>query len=335
MRVLSVAFPFAPVSPDAAGGAEQVLSLVERALVARGHESFVLASPDSCTAGQLLPLDVSGERAQVYARLRERLVAARERLRPDVIHLHGLDFSEYLPPESATPLLATLHMARALYPESVFSSARRDLTLQCVSETQKRTVGDAVCIPNGVALEDFAPARRRGGFAAILGRVCPEKGFDLAIEAAREADVPLLMAGRVFPYAAHEAYYARAIAPALDARVRFLGPVGRRARRRLLRSARCLLVPSLCEETSSLVAMEALASGTPVVAFARGALSEVIEHGRTGFLVRDTHEMAQAIHAVDTLDPAVCRETACARFSRERMVDAYLATYDRLAHAAH
>ena len=171
----------------------------------------------------------------------------------------------------------------------------------------------------------------RRDYAAALGRICPEKGFHLALDAARTAGVSLLLAGAVFRYAAHEAYFAREIAPRLDHRRRFLGPLGFVAKRRLLGAARCLLVPSLVAETGSLVAMEALACGTPVIAFPNGALADVVEHGVTGFLVRDEHEMAEAIGQAGSLDREACRAAARERFSAARMVGQYLDLYRRLA----
>jgi glycosyltransferase involved in cell wall biosynthesis len=126
---------------------------------------------------------------------------------------------------------------------------------------------------------------RKSCFALILGRVCREKGFDDALEASRRADIPLLLAGAVFPYADHQAFFRDHIAPRLDRRRRWIGAVAGRSKQRLLAKARCLLVPSKVPETSSLVAMEALAAGTPVVAYRTGALPEIVEDGRTGLLV--------------------------------------------------
>jgi glycosyltransferase involved in cell wall biosynthesis len=140
----------------------------------------------------------------------------------------------------------------------------------------------------------------------------------------------MVLAGQVYAYKAHEEYFSKEIRPRLDRRRRFIGPVGFSAKRRLLAGARCLLVPSLVEETSCLVAMEALAAGTPVVAFRTGALPEIVEHGRTGYIVSDAEEMAEAIRMAGKLDAEECRQAAQTRFSAEAMVQRYLETYDRL-----
>jgi len=164
-----------------------------------------------------------------------------------------------------------------------------------------------------------------------LGRICPEKGFHIALEAARRARVPLYIGGQVFPYEAHQRFFATELVPRLCSPHRFLGPVNRARKQRLLAAARCLLVPSLVPETSSLVAMEALSCGTPVIAFRKGALSEIVEDGKTGFLVEHEKEMAEAIHATTSLDPRLCREIARRRFSVARMTEQYLALYHKLA----
>ncbi len=119
--------------------------------------------------------------------------------------------------------------------------------------------------------------------------------------------------------------------PRLDARRRFVGPAGFARKRRLLTAARCLLVPSLAPETSSLVAREALACGTPVIGFPHGALPDTIEHGRTGFLVDSVDGMADAIGLARGLDAALCRRVAAERFSLGRMTARYFALYRRLA----
>ena len=134
-----------------------------------------------------------------------------------------------------------------------------------------------------------------------------------------------------FAYPIHEQYFQSEIVPLLDPLRRFIGPIGATLRSQLLLSARCLLVPSVVQETSSLVAMEALSCGTPVIAFPSGALAEIVEHGRTGFLVNDEFEMADAIRRAHEIDSEVCRQTATQRFSFDRTAEKYLELYEKLA----
>jgi glycosyltransferase involved in cell wall biosynthesis len=340
LTILSVAYPFAPVGPDAVGGAEQVLSALDHALVAAGHRSLVVAREGSVVAGSLLPVRgiTSGEidatgRAAVHADVQRIVAAAAEGA--DLVHLHGLDFDAYLQPPGP-PALITLHLPPAWYPGSALAPRRPRTWFNCVSSSQQRACprGTSMVptIPNGVPVEALGAARHAcRGYAVMLGRICPEKGQHLALQAAHAAGVTLLLGGEVYGYKEHRAYFEDDVRPLLDARRRYLGPVGFARKRRLLAAARCLLVPSLAAETSSLVTMEALACGTPVIAFPAGALPEIVENGRTGFLVEGVERMAAAIHEASAIDRALCRQTAIDRFSARRMTDAYLALYQRLA----
>ena len=183
-------------------------------------------------------------------------------------------------------------------------------------------------LENGVSSDLFRHRGiRKGQFAAALGRICPEKGFHLALRACRQAHTPMLLAGKVYPFREHQAYFAEEIVPELDLQRRYIGPVAILGKCRLLSAASCLIVPSLAPETSSLVAREALACGTPVVAFANGALPEVVQDGETGFLVRDADDLPDAIRACQSLDSEKCRRVALQRFSPDRMVENYIVTY--------
>lgn len=341
LTILSLAFPLAPVGPDAVGGAEQVLSALDRALTEAGHRSVVVACAGSEVAGELVAIPAPPAEIDEAARARAQAAAraatmAVLRSRPvDLVHLHGIDFSACLPPPGP-PALVTLHLPPAWYPAGALSPARPDTWLHCVSEAQHAACPPSprllAPIPNGVPVEALgAVRRRRCSYALMLGRICPEKGQHLALDAARAAGAPLLIGGAVFPYPYHQDYFAREVAPRLDRRRRHLGPVGFDRKRRLLAGARCLLAPSLAPETSSLVAMEAAACGTPVIAFPAGALAGIVEHGRTGFLVEDVAAMAEAIGRAGEIDPEECRRVARARFDLGNSVAAYLALYRRLS----
>jgi glycosyltransferase involved in cell wall biosynthesis len=340
LTILNVAYPLALVGPDAVGGAEQVLTQLDAALTRAGHRSLVIAGEGSTTHGTLLatppchgPLN-DHTRREAAEHHRNAIARALQHWPVDVVHLHGVDFSAYLPPPGV-PVLATLHLPPEWYPREIFRLERPRTHLQCVSAVQRRACpASPLLLPeieNGVP-QEFSTARHaKGRFALSLGRVCPEKGFHLALQAAARVHTPLLLAGKVFRYAAHERYFEQEIVPRLDRWRRFLGPVGLKRKRRLLAAARCLVAPSLVPETSSLAAMEALACGTPVVAFPAGALAEIVEHGKTGFLVKNESELAEAIHRAGSLEPEACRQSARRRFTTERMVQQYFALYRQMA----
>lgn len=343
LTIVSVAYPFAPVGPDAVGGAEQVLSMVDEAIVAAGHRSVVIACEGSACAGELVTVPrVTGHiDAPVRQTMYELVARTLDRVVRDtganLVHAHGVDFHAYLPTRSV-PVLATLHLPLSYYPPHALLPARTRTWLNGVSSSQMRAappdmprVGE---VPNGIRLETYAPChgpKRR--YAMCIGRICPEKGFDLAIEAAQRASAPLLLAGRAFAYDEHERHFRADIAPRLRAGCRFIGPVGPARKRFLLARARCLLVPSRVAETSSLVAMEALACGTPVIALRAGALPDIVDHGRTGWIVDDVDDMVRAIRSVDDIDRRACRSAAEQRFSAAAMTRRYLELYSRLTAA--
>lgn len=417
--ILSVAFPFAAVGDGAVGGAEVVLTTLERELVARGWGSVVVARAGSVPAGELVGTEVpegvitDEVREVVTARHQAGIDRALARGGVDLVHMHGIDFANYRVP-AGVPVLVTLHLPPGWYPEGIWG-ARPGVRMVCVSEAQRRSCPEGVrealgVVGNGVAVEekgekeeeeqvpfgnreqkgeskkqvpygndnqngegnderggrgDFtasavgglrpthgggaamngAPGLRwlveesrdgGGGYAVMLSRICPEKNLHAGLDAARLAGVEVVLAGETFPYEAHLRYFEEEIRPRLGAgggsgtAARLMGAVGGVEKGRLLRGARCLLLPTMAPETSSLVAMEAAACGTPVVAYRSGAVPEVVEDGVTGFLVDGLEEMARAIGRVGEIDRQVCRRVARERFSLGRMVDGYLAVYEEM-----
>jgi glycosyltransferase involved in cell wall biosynthesis len=327
LTILHVGYPFAPIGPDAAGGAEQVLTLLHEGLTRRGLRSIALEGerPDEPVSEML--------RARVHLQYRRRIEAALREQQVDIVHMHGIDCADYLPPP-CVPTLITLHLPIGWYPPGLIEQERASVYFNCVSESQARRAPPSrrmlPPVANGIDVAFYSSEWVKDRFAIALGRICPEKGFHHALNAAQAAGIRLALAGEVFPYPDHMKYFHDEIAPRLDSQRSFLGPIGKHRKRVLLGTAFCTLIPSLAAETSCLVAMESLASGTPVIAFPSGALPDLIDHGVTGFLAADEREMAVAIGLARDLDPDTCRRVARERFSADGMVEGYISLYRRM-----
>ena len=336
MTILSVAYPLLPVSSGSAGGAEQILYILDRGLVRSGHRSLVIATEGSETAGELIATPTAhGEITdeQRLAAQRQHLLRINQALndhKVDLIHFHGLDFNTYLPAHPVAKL-ATLHLPPSWYPAAVFEYT--ELQLNCVSQSQAAAWPGKTrppVVPNGIDVEQYRSAFADRKYLLWMGRICPEKGVHIALEVAHRAGLPAIIAGPVHPFQDHRVYFSNSVQPLLDDQRRYVGPVGLQQKRELLAGAKCLLVPSLVAETSSLVAMEAISSGAPVIAFRSGALPEVVDHGVTGFIVDSAEEMLAALERLGEISPEECREVACRRFDSARMVEDYLKLYASL-----
>lgn len=343
MTVLSIAFAFAPVGPYGVGGAEKTLSELDTALVAEGHRSLVAACAGSLVAGELFAAPMpertlinEADRRWYRWRFQAAIDRALSKYSVDLIHIHGMDFDEHVLPEEI-PALVTLHSPVARYRHEAWVRQSGGTHFQCVSETQRRDcptlLGNVSVIENGVALPEGDIHRKREDFAVAIGRICPEKNVHEALEAGTLSGMRVLVGGHLFRFQEHGEYFHNQVEPLLGqegVKHSFLGPLECGRRQRLLARASCLLQPSLAPEVSSLVAMEALAAGTPVIAYRSGALTEIVEDGVTGFLVDTVDEMAEAIRHLDRISHQACRAAAEQRFSRDRMVRDYFDLYGAL-----
>lgn len=337
--ILSVAFPFARVSEKTAGGAEQILKVLDKAVIMSGNQSVVLAQKGSSVNGELIEFDSECgmidelNKKEIYKKYRSMLTDIIREKKIDLIHFHGLDFDEYFPSGQFSSLV-TLHLPVEWYKDKCFSIS--GIHFNCVSSFQfnsweKRIIGRVSVIENGVNIPEKGPCRKAGTYTLSMGRICPEKGFHLAIEASKRANKPFVLAGRVYPYKDHIDYFQKKILPAINSNeCLFMGEAGTEEKEWLFNHAHCLLVPSLVDETSSLVAMEAMANGVPVIAFKAGALNEIIKNGENGYLVSDEKEMAETILEIEKIDPERCHNIACENYSLTRMTSQYLQLYEEI-----
>jgi glycosyltransferase involved in cell wall biosynthesis len=355
-RVLYVAYPLLTVSCESAGGAEQVLWTLEREVTGRGARTTVAASAGSQVSGELFATGEPCSQPDDYERRRveheDRVVElvrqrAREGKSFDLVHDMSGSFWQRAA-EIDVPVLATLHLPRSFYSAQSFENVPANVSFNCVSQSQARSFSDLAnmigVVPNGIALEKFGlnsaedaqqgSADRKG--LLWLGRICEEKAPHLALEIAERAGLPITIVGQVYPFSYHQQYFEREVAPRLKAvpNATFIASPSFEIKRKLLQEAQALLITSLAEETSSLVAMEAAASGTPVIAFRRGALPEVVKDGVTGFVVDDIGGAVEACSRIDTISNAACKAHAKENFSSAKMADGYAQLYARILKSA-
>ena len=347
LRVLYIAYPLLPVTEHSAGGAEQVLWTLEREMQARGHSTTVVACSGSQVAGVLFASGEPAERLdQFEARSEQQTRLVMEWLESgaaaqfDVVHDMSGSFWQHAS-GIGLPVLATLHLPRSLYKHIDFSVIPESVSFNCVSHSQTREFVDLPrmlnVVPNGIALDLFSSATvplREREYCLWLGRICEEKGTHTALDVAHAAGAKFIVAGTVYPFLYHQKYFAREVIPRLKRagnRAKYVERPTFLEKQDLIRHARALLITSEINETSSLVAMEAAACGTPVVALRRGALEEVISEGVTGFLVEQSQEMISVLPQIDQIVPEKCRSYAAEHYSEAQMADGYLGLYSRIA----
>ncbi|HWR16564.1 MAG TPA: glycosyltransferase [Terriglobales bacterium] len=344
-RILYVAYPLLPVSHESCGGAEQMLSVLEDEMARRGHYTSVAACAGSQARGSVMvtgaetvePDRFSTRNAEHHARILEFLNSPQHHALPfDLIHDKSGSFWPRAA-ESEIPVLATLHLPRHFYSEEVFRKVPKNVMFNCVSAAQYRSFQNVLhvigVIENGIHVHRFPFITEKQDYLLWLGRVCEEKGPHLAIEVARRTGLPLVMAGQVYPFSYHQTFYNAKIRPhlaSLHPTISFRETPTFQTKARLLSRARALLVPSLVNETSSLVAMEAMVCGTPVIGFRRGALPEVVIDRLTGFIVDDVDQMVEAVWNADQINAHACRTHVESNYSSTRMAAQYEELYERI-----
>jgi len=344
LRILYVGYPLLTVSEESAGGAEQMLWALEQEMFLSGAITTVAASAGSRVAGELYETGAACTRPDDFDRRnREHQEAIVELVklraqegRPfDLIHDKSGSFWS-CGARVETPILATLHLPRHFYQSGVFEEIAPNVTFNCVSESQAVSFRDLkqmrFVVPNGISMNGFRANRRECRGLLWLGRICEEKAPHIALEIAARAGLPITVAGQVYPFSYHQKYFEREVLPRLrqESQSRFVEAPSADLKRRLLSEAQALLITSQVDETSSLVAMEAAACGTPVIAFRRGALPEIIRHGVTGFIVNDPLEAIEKLARLGEFDSQTCVHHARENFSSRDMAKQYSRVYEEI-----
>jgi glycosyltransferase involved in cell wall biosynthesis len=348
LRIAQLAPPFETVPPAAYGGTERVVSTLTEELVRRGHDVTLFASADSRTSARLVPIvdkalwhsdppdnDFGIHQAAIFSRIYDEIDGF------DVLHSH-LDYHGFLLPlQPEHPMVSTMHGRLDLPSLWPMYRAFADLPLVSISNAQRRPLAFAnwvATVHHGIDLDQFTYNPRSGRYLAFLGRISPEKGLDVAIRVARRAGLPLLIAARPpLPFDQqpdvrrdHE-YFKQVIQPLLaEPGVELIGEVGGAQKDEFLRNAAALLFPIQWPEPFGLVMPEALACGTPVLAFREGSVPEVLTDGVTGFVCDFEDEMVRAVERIPELDRWRCRVEVEQRFSPAAMAAAYENVYARL-----
>jgi glycosyltransferase involved in cell wall biosynthesis len=340
MKIAQVAPLFESVPPKYYGGTERVVSYLTEELVRQGHHVTLFASGDSVTQAQLVPSCPHSLRLdkQCVDQLAHHIVLLEQVFRQanafDLIHFH-IDYLHFpLSARQHIPHVTTLH-GRLDIPDLVpVYEMFPTMPMTSISEAQRAPLSWLNwqgTVYHGLPEDLYTFRDTPGTYLAFLGRISPEKGVDHAITIAQRAGMPLKIAAKVDQ--ADSEYFRKVVQPLLDdPQVQYVGEVGEGHKDDFLGQAYALLFPIEWPEPFGLVMIEALACGTPVIAYRRGAVPEVLEDGVTGYIVDGIEDAVQAVAQVSAISRTRCREVFEKRFSASRMARDYLRIYRRLLH---
>ena len=348
LHVAVLAPPWIPVPPPANGGIEAVLELLCEGLVARGHRVTLFAAPGSRSTAEVYSLlDDAHPEAIGSSRLEADHVAqawheieqaCADGMPYDVLHDHSGFTALAMADRVQIPVVHTIHGVLDADTLPFYRRHGHKAALVAISHTQAASARPFLnlpnVVPNPVAIDRWPLQTEKDDYLLWIGRMDPVKGAHRAIRAAREAQRRLILAGPIQP--GQESYFQERVAPHIDGHeVCYVGEAGGADKRNLYCKAAALLMPIRWQEPFGMVMVEALACGTPVIAFPEGAATEIVIPGINGLLVGDEHEMARAVQQLSQLDPVRCRASVADRYDVAVTTSRYEAVYRRaIAHGA-
>jgi glycosyltransferase involved in cell wall biosynthesis len=341
MKIAQIAPLAESVPPKLYGGTERIVSFLTEELVGLNHDVTLFASADSQTNARLVPVCEVALRLSSrpvvdsvahYVRLLELVFKQAHEF--DILHFH-IDYLHFpLTRRQSVPAITTLHGKLTIPDLAPLYREYSDMPVVSISNSQRQPlpwinwVGTAYHgLPEGLYHFQDRPEK----YLAFLGRVCPEKSPDRAIEIAEQAGVQLKIAAKVDE--ADKTYFEQEIKPLLKSSslVDYVGEINDREKDEFLGNALAFLFPIDWPEPFGLVLIEALACGTPIIAFRNGSVPEIVEHGRTGFIVDTLEDAIAAVQKVGSIDRRTCRAAFEERFTARRMAQDYLAIYEKSA----
>jgi glycosyltransferase involved in cell wall biosynthesis len=338
MRIAQISPLIESVPPKTYGGTERIVSYITEELVKRGHEVTLYATADSQTRAHLVPIckqalrldtESSDPLAYHFVEL-ERVVSRADEF--DILHFH-VDYIHYpVSAKSDYTHITTLHGRQDIQGLRLLYKTFHNIPLISISDNQRLPLPEArwvKTIYHGLPLDLYTPGSGQGKYFAFLGRISPEKGPDRAIEIAKQAGIPLKIAAKVDK--ADKEYFEREIKHLLNhPLIDYIGEIGEDEKGKFLGDALALLFPVNWPEPFGLTMIEAMACGTPVIAFRAGSVPEIIDEGITGVIVSNEKKVADAVEKIHAVNRIACRKKFEERFSVKTMVDNYEQAYNML-----
>jgi glycosyltransferase involved in cell wall biosynthesis len=348
LRIAMVAPPWIPVPPPGYGGIEAVVALLCEALMARGHEVTLFAAPGSRSTARVYPLLEDAHPDEIGSSLYEsdhvagvweQIDAAAERGLPfDVLHDHSGFTALAMADRVDVPVVHTIHGPFVRETMRFYRRHGHKALLVAISRTQAASAPAGVhisdVVPNPIAVDRWPLRTEKKDYLLWIGRMDPVKGAHRAMEATRLAGRTLVLAGPV--QTGQEGYFRERVEPHVDGRrVHYIGEVAGTAKQQLYANAAALLMPVRWREPFGMVIVEALACGTPVIAFPEGATTEIVIDGENGMLVADEAEMARAIERLGSIDTERCRASVAERYDISITTSGYERVYRRAIDPGH
>ncbi len=342
LRIAQIASLIERVPPKKYGGTERVVHLLTEELIKRGHKVSLFASGDSITSAKLIsvyPKSLREAKVANYLGLNDLTLlnigtAYKLEDQFDIIHDHNGGHSLPTANKAKTPVMMTLHGAFTPTNKHLYK-ALNNPKFVAISHAQAKAAPPGAniydVVYNGLAMENYPFSQKHQGYLLFVGRISMEKGTHIAIEVAQQLNLPLIIAAKLDQV--DILYFNKYIKPLLsDSRIKWIGEVNEEKRNKLMSQALCMLHPVTWMEPFGLTLIEAMACGCPVIAINKGSIPEIIVDNKTGFVVKNTKEMVEAVLKIDKIDRSFCRSHVLVNFNDTKMTDRYEELYYKIIH---